>query len=100
VLSTDSGAKLSVMYKPVLALIIKHTQPGYREMALKEIEAAIPGDGDMAETSGIEISFPGEKTVILDTRFNIRSPDGDAEGLILAIDIQGYHESDRAESRG
>jgi len=44
--------------------------------------------------------FQGEKTVILDTRFNIRSPGGDAEGLILAIDIQGYHESDRDESRG
>ena len=95
VLSSDSGAKLAVMYKPVLALIIKHTQPAYQDMDLKEIEAMIPGNGDIAEMFSTEISFPMEKKVVLDTKFKIRAPNGETEGLILAIDIQGYHESDR-----
>lgn len=89
-LSLDERAKLVVMYKPLLAEIVRGTQPEYRGMTREQIMELIPGDGDMAEQYGTVLDLPGEKTVIVDTKVIVRSPDGEPSHLLLAIDIQGY----------
>ena len=89
-LSLDERAKLVVMYKPLLAEIIRGTQKEYKNMTREQIMGLIPGDGDMAEQYGTVLDIPGEKAVIVDTKVIVHFPGGEPSYLLLAIDIQGY----------
>ena len=95
ILRLDEKAKLAVIYKPLLAEFVRGTQPDYRYLTREEIMELIPGEGDMAEQSNTVLDLPGEKGVIVDTKVFLDSPTGERKSLLLAVDVQGYRQSER-----
>ena len=95
-LSLDAKAKMVVSFKPFLAEIIRDSYPELRNLTREEIISMIPGEGDQARMGATEMKEGGEKSIYLDTRFDIS---GEDYHLIMAVDIQGYSEPDEAKAK-
>ena len=93
----DQRAKMVVRNKDVLAEILIGAVPGFSGMTREEVKALIPGEGNIADMRATVLDAPSEKTVIMDTCFDIGGDDPGS--VIVAVDIQGYRVSEE-ESDG